>query len=109
MVLLRRWLIDLFDQGESPLLHDIDGENGLLANIVSHGAFFGILDKRPALHEIRENIPGGGGASRQVRIGGRPALLTRAATTLRAQEQPILPTESAFVALIRDSISRRLR
>ena len=63
VVALRRWLVDMFDRGDSPLLADIDGEDGLLTKIVSYGESLGVQDVRPSLHLLQTGGREGGGAT----------------------------------------------
>ena len=88
IVVLRRWLVDMFERGDSPLLSDIDTEDGLLSKIVSYGESLGVRDVRPSLHLLRAGGPEGGGVAMVV-TPVRQAPTTFAAMRLRAQEHPI--------------------
>ena len=63
IVALRRWLVDVFDRGDSPLLIDVDGENGLLSKIVAYGESLGVRDVRPSLHLLQTGGREGGGGN----------------------------------------------
>ena len=41
VVHVRRWLVELLDKGESPLLFNLDGDSGLFAKMVAFGASLG--------------------------------------------------------------------
>ena len=48
LVKMRSWLVDLIEDGVSPLLRDIDGERGLLARLVKYADSHGLKDVQPS-------------------------------------------------------------
>ena len=65
VVHVRRFLLDLLDRDDSPLLADIDGDNGLFAKMLKYGASLGLRDQPlAALHyqgPRAGDTPAGGG------------------------------------------------
>ena len=63
LVKMRSWLVDLVEDGVSPLLRDIDGERGLLARLVKYADSHGLKDVQPpALTALNPGgAPPGGG------------------------------------------------
>ena len=61
IVHVRRWLVDLVDKGDSPLLADIDGDEGLFARMTSYATSLGL--KEATAGELHAFNPGGGGAT----------------------------------------------
>ena len=61
LVKMRSWLVDLVEDGLSPLLHDIDSEQGLLARMVKYATSHGLEDKPvPSLSAMQSGAPPGG-------------------------------------------------
>ena len=69
VVHVRRYLIDLIERDESPLLRNIDGQDGLFKKLVSYGASLGMKEA-------------GVGRLNVLRDGGAPAGGVMAATTV---------------------------
>ena len=76
LVHMRRYLVDLVDEGTSPLLRDIDGENGLLARLLSYAKSHGLHMRRrerlPCMRSTRSLLQQGGERARRSAASARP-------------------------------------
>ena len=72
VVHVRRWLVELLDKGESPLLINLDGDSGLFAKMVTFGASLGMKDSvAPAQLTVLRDVGDARGGVDNTEQGGK--------------------------------------
>ena len=109
VVHVRRFVVDLLDRGESQLLTDLDGDNGMFVKMIKYAKQLGMQDSHPSGNRLRDGQPALNYANTDTNAdtnaGGAPAggvrLLTRrttAAGLMRARQQRAATTGASAIA-----------